>query len=213
MTSEFLKALAAVLDHDHAPQAKLAALLEACHLKPSDLWDRLAHTRLDVDADVDRLADFLDDQFWSARHLPPPLGARGELTAPVGLVFMLDTLNMESHTQTNLDVGFAGTLQPTEGLRWIDRAFLPFDSDHLIEGLRQAKRVYARPEYRPGGVSDFADLYFFLGYAGIVISEALFSSPVPFSRYEVAWGHHDGDFFVLGRGAEAGYVRQAELAG
>lgn len=160
-------------------------LLALCkRTRRSNLWDALPSP--DTRKDVGDATRWLTSQI-RRRSAPKPIR---------GLYLGLDTLNMRGGTGHNIELGATASCDPfspdsdwTWNCEW-------YGTRHLIEGLFHLKNVYEQQKWRK--IFGFADYALFLGYSGVILSQALAAVPVR-EPLIATWGFHDGDLFRLAR--------------
>lgn len=170
------------LEPEHC-YAELLSLFR--RLAPTSLWDRLPQP--DVSRDIVVATEWL----------------RERMTDRVsGLCLGLDTLNMANGY--NVRVGFSEECDPMQdGCEWLYS--LLGETEYHIEGLAELHQEYSSGQWRerdarvPGrSPFAFADYKLFLGYAGIVLGNAVKQLEVEHPLLAI-WGFYDGDLFLLGR--------------
>lgn len=159
---------------------------------PSGLWESLPPVQ--IERDVGAAADWLH-------------ASLGQLRAPLGVYLGLDTLNMTADGGHNVEIGWTTPLNvdKTDTDR-LDEG-LVHGARHRIDGLAKLQSTHARPEW--AALFSTADYMLFLGYAGIVLRDAIGAAALP-APLLTAWGFHDGDIFVLGRLTADGFVTLAK---
>jgi hypothetical protein len=168
-------------------------LLQVCKAeRPSELWDELARPAA------------ADDAHSAARWLVSELRNANAPKPMRGLYLGLDTLNMRDGAGHNVQIGATAACDPfkSDG-EWAWNCEW-YGTRHLIRGLVDLKRTYEHERWRD--VRDVADYALFLGYSGLVLSDAL-ASLEGREPLLAAWGFHDGDLFLLGRRTSAGFER------
>jgi hypothetical protein len=66
------------------------------------------------------------------------------------------------------------------------------------------QRVYEREQWQEA--FSLCDYIFFLGYSGVILSQAFERIATPRTLLP-AWGFHDGDMFALGRTQDGTFTR------
>jgi hypothetical protein len=161
---------------------------------PSQLWSKF-------DA-IDPLGDVASARAW----LRGQLAAAGEDLSVRGISLGLDTLNMDDGEGTNVSIGIADACDPhSDDVDWLGSLGWTGEN-HLIGGLFKMRMVYVQKRWSK--LHDFADYTLFLGYGGLVLAEALEGAGLV-EPFLAAWGFHDGDLFLLGRGDGHGFTRLA----
>lgn len=178
------------------PQVSWKLLLELCAAAhPSDTSAKLP------------TPDFSRDVKMTSEWFSEELSANGE--GRPGIYLGLDTLNMEDRgpryvKPKNIEIGFSSAGAPAKlDLEYIYKCD-NYGSDHLIESLRDLKRVYHQAD-----ISSEADYELFLGYSGVVLLAAI--EQLHTRDFIATWGFHDGDMFLLCRRYGGRYERIVRL--
>ena len=110
-------------------------------------------------------------------------------------------------TEPNVELGWTPRVNiEAQDADWIYDG-LEYGPKHLVEGLLALHSVYSRGEWAE--VYSPADYLLPLGYAGVVLREALRAAKLQ-EPLLAAWGFHDGDMFLLGRMSDGGFVTLAQ---
>ncbi len=157
---------------------------------PSAPWNDLASPNLE--RDVKAATAWLEGQIAAMPDSP-------------GLYLGLDTLNMRGGRGTNIEIGGSSTCDPlSDDIQWVFARNLDYGQKHLIYGLYELQVVYETEAW--AAAYPLCDYIFFLGYSGIVLSEAFVRLDTPRILLPV-WGFHDGDLFALGRKQDNRFTR------
>ncbi|REJ95765.1 MAG: hypothetical protein DWQ35_05790 [Planctomycetota bacterium] len=195
-----------IVRSDDMPLNGWANLVALCaRVQPSEMWDSLGVP--DVERDVREASDWIEQQLMKN---DPEGNTRG-------IYLGLDTLNMDNDPEhfpcmappENVQIGGTTNCDPA-----MPRMDWSYDcqwhgDEHLILGLRPLNHVYMDDRW-PESLHDFADYAIFLGYSGVVLSEALRRLKTR-ATFLAVWGFHDGDMFYLARKLDGLFERLAQL--
>ncbi len=131
----------------------------------------------------------------------------GELahrTDVTGVYLGLDTLNMDEGEGRNVEIGMTPECDAgKDEMDWVYAGNLRYGEGHLINGLYELQREYSGEPWEEA--FSLCDYILFLGYSGIVLSQALMRLP-SLSTFLVVWGFHDGDLLALGRKSDSAFT-------
>lgn len=178
-----------ILRHTSAPTA-WAEIVELCRTcSPDAPWDSLP--KPDLERDIAAAHHWLESQL-------------NTVPEAVGIYLGLDTLNMNEGAGKNVEFGGTSDCDPAnESVDWLGGE-LDYGSDHLIYGLYELQRMYETDAWKQA--FSLCDYIFFLGYSGIVLTQAFERLSTNRTLMPI-WGFHDGDMFTLGRKRDGQFTR------
>lgn len=190
MIEQVFQTLAVVREHTD-PAAAWKELVDVCRrVHPLCPWNDLPSP--DFAADVELAVP------WLNRHLR-------QYPEASGVYLGLDTLNMRGGRGTNIEIGSSSECDSNlDSPDWVWDAVLDYGPSHLLRGLVKSQEVYSRPAWAPA--FNLCNYVFFLGYAGIVLTQAMAELTFP-TTMMLVWGFHDGDLFTLGRYRQGSFTK------
>ncbi|WNJ19033.1 hypothetical protein [Pontibacter sp. G13] len=161
----------------------------------STIWDK--YTQMNLNRDLQSATHWFQAEI--AKH-----------PTATGIYFGLDTLNMNDGHGRNVELGFSSDCHP-EKLEdeWSYRCD-QFGSPHLILGLSEVSYTFENEDTWSYKERAFAEYFFFLGYSGIVLREAMKAADFG-QDFLAMWGFHDGDMFYLARRNQGEWQTVANL--
>ncbi len=193
-----LPELFGVLRESAQPLESWKKLLAVCrHAAPKAPWSTLPYPHF--------TEDITATKSWLEKHLR-------YLPTTRGIYLSLDTMHMHDSTGMNVNIGSSVTCDPQgDSTEWVfDELFQ--GPEHQIRGLYDLYSIYSQAEWlvddrtvAGGDYFSFANYLIFLGYSGIVLSQAFKLLKSDRTRL-AAWGFSGGDVFLLGRQMPEGFA-------
>jgi len=147
----------------------------------SKIWESFEVMNLEM--------DITDAQIWLQENLI-------HFPKTTGIYLGLDTLNMDSGKDSNIEIGLSYTCNPYDFSDDWTYDCDHYGSNHLINGLNLVSDSFSNRTKWSSEERSFSEYIIFLGYSGVVLREALLNITTETDFLSI-WGFHDGDMFYL----------------